>query len=114
MHVMPVWLALAGVVIVPAIAAFRLLVCAVAQTFYEITESLFVVRMDIGVTHLDAYVITEHGFSVQVEHTVLPKVETHHVVSVYLEGHHHGLLLIKHLLRFHLSVSLMVMIFSFQ
>ena len=100
-HVVPVGSALACIVVVPAIAAFSLLVGAVAQALDERAEPFLVVGMDVGITYLDAHVIAEDGLSVQIEHAVLLQVETHHVVAADVKSHHHGLLLVKHILRIH-------------
>ena len=109
-HIVPVGLALSRIVIVPAIMAIGFHVGAVAQTPYEGAELLAVVGMDIVITHLYAHIIAEHRRSVQVIHTVLLQVKTHHVVATDVERHRHGLLLVKHDIHLHTQFSLFLSI----
>ena len=64
MKVVPVGLALTGIVEVPAVTAFRFLVGAVGQSRNEGAEPLAVVGMDLVVTHLYANIIAENRLSV--------------------------------------------------
>ena len=84
--------------------AFGFHIGAVTQALDEITKLIAVVWMDISITHLYAHIIAKQRLSVNVVHTVLAYVKTHHVVAADVERHRHGLLLVKHILRTHTSV----------
>ena len=105
MDVAPYRGALASKVGVPAVVPFRFCLAAASHALNLRAELFQIVGMEAGVIRLDAHFFTKHSLSEQVVHAVILQVKAHHVVAADVECHLHRLLLVKHILRLHTSIT---------